>query len=56
VKIIALRTEYIVREKYINETGCLNTIFYYVLRAAIFFWLGGVGITRFSDFAHRSVF
>jgi hypothetical protein len=26
VKIVALRTEYIVRERYINATGCLNII------------------------------
>jgi hypothetical protein len=27
VKIISLRTEYIVRERYLNATGCLNIIF-----------------------------
>jgi hypothetical protein len=26
VKIVALSTEYIVRERYINATGCLNII------------------------------
>jgi hypothetical protein len=26
VKIVALRTEYIVHERYINATGCLNII------------------------------
>jgi hypothetical protein len=28
VKIVALRTEYIVRERYINATACLNIIAY----------------------------
>jgi hypothetical protein len=27
VKIVALRTEYIVRERYINATRCLNIFF-----------------------------
>jgi hypothetical protein len=48
VKIVALRTAYIVRERYINATGCLNIIIE-ECRAA-----GGLRISNanFSQLSH----
>jgi hypothetical protein len=36
VKIVALRSEYIVRVRYINKTGCLNIIIHIIMQIHLY--------------------